>query len=69
MIDSGVEKAVRGQAGVAVYIYKKWRNRIIRYAYVSKRVITLQIIIERGIMTIIGVYAPEEGRKEGTQLF
>ena len=32
----------------------------------SERIVTLRVPLERGILTVIGVYAPEEGRKEET---
>ena len=35
----------------------------------SERVVTLLVQIERGILAIVGVYAPEEGRKQETQFY
>ena len=52
VIDSGVKKTERVQVEIM-----RMRGKV-----------TLRIQIQRGILTIICVYAPEEGRKENTQL-
>ena len=69
MIYSGVTQSKRAQAGVAIYIDKRWKHRIISYNYINERLLTLRLKVKRGNMTVIATYAPEEGKKEETEIF
>ena len=69
MLYSGASRNERASKGIALYIHKKWEDRLTNYEFVSDRIITARIRLERGNATIIGVYAPEEGRREDNQSF
>ena len=64
MIYSGVSQEERAQAGVAILINKKWKNRINGYEWHNERILTCRFKIERGFMTVICIYSFEEGRRE-----
>jgi len=66
---SGVSQKARAQSGVDLIIYQKWTTRITNYSFVNDRIITARLKTKRGHITIIGVYAPEEGREEETRRF
>lgn len=61
---SGVPQEKRAAAGTAILILKKYRNRIHSYTIINERLLSIRIKIARGYLTVISVYAPEEGRKE-----
>ncbi len=69
MIHSGVPQNIRAKAGVAIIINKKWKSRIDSYAFINERIVTLRRKIRGGYMTIIGIYAQEEGKCEETEIF
>ena len=69
MLYSGVTQETRAQSGVALITDHKWTSRITDYSLVNDRIITVRLKTNRGHMTIIGVYAPEEGREEETRRF
>jgi len=69
MLYSGVPQKTRAQLGVALIIDQKWASRITNYSFVNNRIITVRLKTNRGHTTIIGVYAPEEGREEETRHF
>ena len=69
MLYSGVSKETRAQSGVASIIDHKWTSRITDYSFVNDRIITVRLKTNRGHITIIGVYAPEEGREEEMKCF
>ena len=64
MLYSGVSQETRAQSGVALIIDHKWTSRITDYSLVNDRIITVRFKTSRGHITIIGVYALEEGREE-----
>lgn len=68
-IYSGVEQRERAKAGVAMYVDKKWKKCITSYTYINERMLRVDFKMNRGNLTVIGVYAPEEGRKEETVKF
>jgi hypothetical protein len=68
MVYSGVEQKKRVSSGVAILIDQKWKNKIESYIYVNYRILK-RFQIERGHLTVIGIYAPEEGRVDGTKVF
>ena len=69
MLYSGVSQKTRAQSGVALIIDHKWTSRITNYSFVNDRTITVRLKTDRGHVTIIGVYTPEEGREEETRRF
>lgn len=69
MIYSGVPQNKRACCGVAILVNNKWKNKIISYSFINERIVTCKFKIDRGHFTVIGVYAPEEGRKEETKIF
>jgi hypothetical protein len=69
MIYSGAPLNRRASCGVAILVNKKWRNRITSYEYISERIVITKLKIDREHLMIIGVYAPEEGRREQTSGF
>ena len=69
MFYSGVSQKQRAAKGVAIFIDKKWESRIKEVQYVSERIITLKLKHNRGYLVVVGVYAPEEGKKEETDDF
>lgn len=62
MIYNGVEQNNRAAARVALLICKNLKHRIHNYAFIDERVILARIRVQRGFMTIIGAYSPEEGK-------
>jgi len=69
MLYSRVSQKTRAQSGVALIINQKWTSRITNYSLVNDRIITVGLKTNRRHITIIGVYAPEEGRQEETRRF
>jgi len=69
MLYSGVSQKTWAQSGVALIIEHKWTSRITNYSFVNDRIITVCLKTNRGLITIIGVYAPEEGREGETRCF
>jgi len=50
-------------------IDQKWTSWITNYSFVNDRIITVRLKTNRGHITIIGVYVPEEGREEEKRRF
>jgi len=69
MLYSGSSQKTRTQSGVALIREHKWTSRITNYTFVNDRTITVRLKTNRGHITIVGVYAPEEGREEITRRF
>jgi exonuclease III len=69
MVYSGVEQKKRASSGVAILKDQKWKNKIESYIYVNGRILITRLQIERGHLTVIGIYAPEEGRVDYTEVF
>jgi exonuclease III len=59
-----VDRNIRGQSGVTVWIHKKISNKINHYKSWNDRVIETRLKTQKGHLTIFGVYAPTEGRDE-----
>jgi len=66
---SGVSQKTQAQSGVALMIDHKWTSQITNYSFVNDRIITVCLKTNRRHITIIGVYALEEGREEETRCF
>jgi hypothetical protein len=64
-----VSQQTRAQSDIALIIDHKWTSRITNYSFVNGRIITVRLKTNRGRITIIGVYAREEGREEETRPF
>lgn len=60
---------VNASAGVAIIMNSKWKRRVQSYNWQNERIITCRFKIERGYLTVVGVYSPDEGRKEETDIF
>ena len=69
MLYSGVSKETWAQSGIPLITDNKWTSWITNYSFVNDRIITVHLITNRGHITIIGVYAPEEGREEEMKCF
>lgn len=69
MLYSGVPQNKRASAGIAILLKKKWKTKIQNYEFINERLMKLRYKTPRGPMTIIGCYAPEEGRLEDTNEF
>ena len=69
MIYSGVEQNERARAGVAVLVNEQWKDKISSYDWLNERIMTCRFKIERGYMTVICLYSPEEGRREEVNWF
>jgi CRISPR/Cas system CSM-associated protein Csm2 small subunit len=61
---SGVDRHIRGQSGVMIWIHKLISNKIDHYKFWNDRVTETRLKTQRGHLTILGVYAPTEGRDE-----
>lgn len=69
LIYSGVEQTQRAVGGVGILIDEKWKRKIESYVYINERIVIVRFKIDRGHLCVIGVYAPEEGRREDTEIF
>jgi len=64
VIYSGVDRHIRDQSGVMVWIHKSISNKIDHYKFWNDRVLETRLKTQRGHLTILGVCAPTEGRGE-----
>jgi len=64
---SGVSQETGAQSGIALITDHKWTSLITNYSFVNNRIITVRLKTNRQHITIIGIYAPEEGREEETR--
>ena len=64
VIYSGVDRHIRGQSGVMIWIHKSISIRIDHYKFWNDRVKETRRKTQRGHLTILGVYAPRERREE-----
>jgi hypothetical protein len=60
----GVDSESRVSKGVEISVDREWESRITNYKYVNERIISMRLKYERGNVTILGVYAPEAGKKD-----
>jgi len=56
----------RAAAGVAIMIKTTLKMRIHSYMFINERILQLRYKLQRGYLTLIAVYAPEEGKLEQT---
>jgi exonuclease III len=52
----------RSAAGIAIMIKAKFRKRIHSYVFVNERILQLRYKLQTGYLTLLAVYAPEEGK-------
>jgi len=69
LLYSGVPTNQRAFAGIAIMIKAKFRNTIHSYMFVNERTLQLRYKLQRGYLTLLAVYAPEEGKTEQTEEF
>jgi len=59
----------RAAARIAIMIKTKFKKRIHSYVFVNERILQLRYKLQRGCLTLLAVYAPEEGKTEQTEEF
>jgi len=69
LLYSGVPTNKRPAAGIAIMIKVKFKKRIHSYVFVIERIIQLRYKLQRLYLTLLAVYAPEEGKTEQTEEF
>lgn len=69
LIHSGVRQDTRAAAGVAIMINEKWKGKIKSYELTDERIMNIRCRIERGYLTIVCIYAPEEGKRDESEAF
>jgi len=69
VIYSGVDRHIRGQSGIMVWIHKSISNRMDHYKFWNDRVIETRLKTQRGHLTILGVYGMTEGTEELNEEF
>jgi len=69
LLYSGVPTNKRAAAGVAIMIKTTLKKRIHSYMFINERILQLRYKLQRGYLTLIAVYAPEEGKLEQTEDF
>jgi len=67
LLYSGVPTNKRAPA--AIMIKAKFKKRIHSYMIVNERILQLRYKLQRGYLTLLAVYAPEEGKTEQTEEF
>jgi len=50
-------------------IKAKFKKRIHSYVFVNERILQLRYKLQRGYLTLLAVYVPEEGKTEQTEEF
>ena len=69
VIYSGVKQNIRAQSGVMMWIHKSISKTVEYYKFWNDRIIEVRLKINRGYMTVLAIYAPEEGRREESEEF
>jgi len=69
LLYSGVSYNKRAAAGIAIMIKATYRKRIHSYIFANERIFQLRYKLQRGYLTLLAVYAPEEGKTEQTEEF
>lgn len=69
LLYSGVPSNKRAAAGIAIMVKNSFRKRINSYAFINERILQLRYKFQRGYLTLLAVYAPEEGKIEETNAF
>jgi len=66
MIYCGVPANQLASSGVAIAIRKDWKHKIEDYTWIWNRIIETRIKVLNRNFTIVGVYAPVEGKEQET---
>ena len=69
LLHSGVPTDKRAAAGVVIMIKNKLKKRTHSYTFINERILQLRYKLQRGYLTLIAFYAPEEGKLEQTEKF
>ena len=69
MIYCGVPGNQWASSGVAIAIRKHWKHKIQDYTWISDRITETRIKVLNINFTILGVYAPVEGKEQDTGEF
>ena len=69
MIYCGIPANQWASSGVAIAIRKVWKHKIRDYTWISDRIIETRIKVLYRNFTIVGVYAPVEGKEQDTEEF
>ena len=69
LLYSGILTNKREAAGIAIMIKAKFKKRIHSYMFVNERILQLKYKLQRGYLTLLAVYGPEEGKTEQTEEF
>ena len=69
LLYSGVPTNKRAAAGIAIMIKAKFKKRIHSYVFVNEIILQLRYKLQRGCLTLLAVYGPEEGETEQTEEF
>ena len=65
----GVPKNKRAASVIAIMIKAKFKKRILCYVFVKERILKLRYKLQRGYLTLLAVYAPEEEKTVQTEEF
>jgi len=57
----------RAATGIAIMIKAKFKKIILSYVFVNERILQLRYKLQRGYLTLLAVYAPEEGKTAQTE--
>jgi len=69
LLYSGVPTNKIAAAVITIMIKTKFKKRIHSYVFVNERILQLRYKLQRGYLTLLAVYAPEEGKTEQTEEF
>jgi hypothetical protein len=69
IIYSGVDRNIHGQAVVIIWCHKSINNQILYYKFWNERILEVRIKVNRGKLTLLALYAPEEGREDKSENF
>ena len=69
MIYCGVPANQWASSGLAIAVKKDWKHKIQDYTWISDRIIETRIKVLNRNFTIVGVYAPVEGKEQETEEF
>jgi len=69
MIYCGVSANQWASSGVAIAVRKDWIHKIQDYTWISDRIIETRIKVLNRNFTIVGVYAPVEGKEQDREEF
>jgi exonuclease III len=54
----------RGIGGISIFVAKQYLNKFVEMTRVSYRFIVLQVMIEKKVLIVISVYAPQLDRSD-----